>query len=383
MPSYFLLTGATGLLGRYLTRNLLLEGADVAVLVRPSRRKSAEMRVEAIMRCWEEILGIGMPRPKVLTGDISEPDLGLSIAEIKWVSENCRAVIHNAASLSFVTTGPNAEPWKSNVQGTKNVLSFCEQASIREYHHVSTAYVSGLRHGRIHEADVDVGQEFANCYEESKIQAEKIVRESTKIDSLTVYRPGIIIGDSQTSMTTTFHNFYALLQIAYTLARRDELIDFTNKSNGTVVQFNLDGHERKNLVPVDWVGDVMSHIMLDPRHHGKTYHLTPRIPVTMRLMKDVLEEAIGVYGVRFLGAGDRRPNPSETEALFFDYMKVYESYWRDDPVFDATNTHAAAPHLPCPHVDRKMLLRMAKVAIDSRFSWKDPVVEQVPDLSVV
>jgi thioester reductase-like protein len=175
MPSYFLLTGATGLLGRYLTRNLLLEGADLAVLVRPARRKSAEMRIEAIMRCWDEVLGTYLPRPKVLMGDISEPDLGLSLSEIKWVSENCRALIHNAASLSFVTTGSNAEPWKSNVQGTRNVLSFCEQASIREFHHVSTAYICGLRQGRIHEADVDVGQEFANCYEESKIQAEQLV----------------------------------------------------------------------------------------------------------------------------------------------------------------------------------------------------------------
>jgi thioester reductase-like protein len=383
MPSYFLLTGATGLLGRYLTRNLLLEGADVAVLVRPSRRKSAEMRVESMMRCWEEILGIGVPRPKVLTGDINEPDLGLSLEEIKWVSESCRAVIHNAASLSFVTTGPNAEPWKSNVQGTRNVLSFCEQAGIRDLHHVSTAYISGLRQGRIYEADVNVGQEFANCYEESKIQAEELVRASTRLNSLTVYRPGIIIGDSQTSMTTTFHNFYALLQIALMLGRRDEIIDFTGKSNGTHTRFNLDGHERKNLVPVDWVGDVMTHIVLAPQHHGKTYHLTPPIPVTMRLMKDVLEESIGIYGVQFEGAGDRRANLSETEALFFDYMKVYESYWRDDPAFDTTNTRGAAPHLPCPHVDRQMLLRMAKVAIDSRFSWKDPAVERVPDLSVV
>ncbi len=383
MPSYFLLTGATGLLGRYLTRNLLLEGADLAVLVRPSRRKSAEVRVEAFMRAWEEILGVEVPRPKVLTGDISEPDLGLSLSEIKWVSENCRALIHNAASLSFVTTGLNAEPWKSNVQGTQNVLTFCQQANIRELHHVSTAYVSGLRQGRIFETELDAGQEYANCYEESKIQAEKLVRSASHIDSLTVYRPGIIIGDSQTSMTTTFHNFYALLQIAFTLGKRDELINFTGKSNGTVVRFNLDGHERKNLVPVNWVGDVMTHIMLSSRYHGQTYHLTPRIPVTMRLMRDVLEEAIGVYGVQFEGAGDRRADLSETEALFFDYMRVYESYWRDDPVFDTTNTRKAAPHLPCPHVDRAMLRRMAKVAIDSRFSWKDPAVEAVPDLSVV
>jgi thioester reductase-like protein len=210
-----------------------------------------------------------------------------------------------------------------------------------------------------------------------------MVRSASHIDSLTVYRPGIIIGDSKTGMTTTFHNFYALLQISNTLARRDELIDFTGKSNGRVVRFNLDGHERKNLVPVDWVADVMSHVIMRPEHHGQTYHLTPRIPVTMRLMKDVPEEAIGIYGVRFLGAGDRTVDSNETEEMFFEFLRVYESYWRDDPVFDATNTHRAAPHLVCPHVDYELLLKMARIAIDSRFTWKDPVVAEAPDLSVV
>ena len=30
------------------------------------------------------------------------------------------------------------------------------------------------------------------------------------------------------------------------------------------------GHERKNLVPVDWISQVMTHIILHPEHHGNT-----------------------------------------------------------------------------------------------------------------
>ena len=114
---HLLLTGATGLLGRYLMRDLMEKGIPLAVLVRPSRRKSPAIRIEAAMRVWEQQLGRKLPRPVVLEGDISLPDFGLSPEQIKWAAENCDGMLHNAASLSFVTTGRDAEPWKSNVGG--------------------------------------------------------------------------------------------------------------------------------------------------------------------------------------------------------------------------------------------------------------------------
>jgi hypothetical protein len=130
------------------------------------------------------------------------------------------------------------------------------------------------------------------------------------------------------------------------------------------------------MVPVDWVSEAMSRIMVNPALHGETYHLTPRLPVTMRLVKDVFEEAIGFYGIGFYGAGERRPSTHEAEDLFHQHMEVYKSYWRDDPQFDCTNTRRALPDLQCPHVDRTMMLRLSRAAIAHRFSWKDAVVKK-------
>ena len=76
MP-YVFLTGATGLLGRYLIKDLSLAGVPMVVLVRPSRRATAQHRVENVMCYWDKILGRSLPRPVVLEGDITEPDLGL------------------------------------------------------------------------------------------------------------------------------------------------------------------------------------------------------------------------------------------------------------------------------------------------------------------
>ncbi len=50
---YLLLTGATGLLGRYLLRELLVSGQRVAVLVRDGRSARAEERIEELTATWE------------------------------------------------------------------------------------------------------------------------------------------------------------------------------------------------------------------------------------------------------------------------------------------------------------------------------------------
>ena len=366
MKPYTFLTGATGLLGRYLIKDLTLAGVAVAVLVRPSRRATAMHRVENVMCYWDSVLGRSLPRPVVLEGDITEPDLGLDARGTRWVAENCDTMLHNAASLTFQSTSSQSEPWRSNVEGVRNVLEFCRNAGIRQFHHVSTAYVCGLRQGLILETELDIGQKMSNDYEQSKLQAETMIRSAGFLDSLTVHRPAIIIGDSKTGYTTTYHGFYAPLQAVSTMAQTF-YVDATGHS-GISARFGISSHNTKNLVPVDWVSAVMSHVITHPEHHGQTYHLTPMHPVSARLLGDIFEEAVGFYGVKLEGSGKTIAGPTEYEQLFSELISVYKSYWKDDPTFDSTNTRVAAPHLPCPHVDRRMLMKMAEYAIRVNFT---------------
>lgn len=374
---YLLLTGVTGLLGRYLVKDLLLAKVPLAVLVRRTRKATARQRVESLMAYWDEILGQKMPRPVVLEGDITEPDLGLDAAGLRWIAENCTSVLHNAASLTFVSTGRESEPWRSNVDGTRNVLEVCRQARIREFHHVSTAYVAGLRNGCVYESELDVGQELSNDYERSKVEAEKMVRSADFLDSVTVYRPAIITGDSTNGYTTTFHGYYAPLQVIHTFKQQLNYDQITGRV-GVLSRFSLLGNETKNLVPVDWVSAVAAHIFTHREHHGQTYHLAPRHPVTFRLLADILEETGRFYEVRFSG-DEPLENLTEYEQLFCDLIRVYSSYWRDDPRYDTTNTDRAAPHLPCPHMDRSLLTMLASYAERVNFNGP-PLKPQIPDL---
>src|SRR5690349_15736912 len=109
---YHLLTGATGLLGRYLLRDLTLADVPLAVVARRSRVESAVQRIETSMAYWESQLGRALVRPVVLEGDITEPGLGLSPHDSAWVAANVDTVIHSAASLTFYADDAEGEPWR-------------------------------------------------------------------------------------------------------------------------------------------------------------------------------------------------------------------------------------------------------------------------------
>jgi len=365
--SYLLLTGATGLLGSYLLGNALRAGRRVAVLLRPTRAESIEQRIETVVARWEREAGYALPRPHLLEGDLHQPELGLDSRQLRWVARHCDTVLHSAASLTFESGPRDAEPWRSNLDGTRHALELCRRAGIRQFHHVSTAYVCGVREGRVLESELDVGQSFANHYEQSKLEAEKLVRSAAHLDPPTIYRPSIIVGDSRTGYTSTYHGFYTPLKVMHALLYQIRTAEVSSRTY--LVALGLTGREQKNFVPVDWVANVITHVLDRPECHGRTYHLTPEDRVETAVVGEVVESVLRQY-VDETGWVEVRPNgEAPLEFLFRDQMDVYRSYWRGDPEFDRANTTAAAPELPCPCVDRAMLTRLARFAVRANFGW--------------
>jgi len=370
--TYHLLTGATGLLGSYLLRELYRGGRNVAVVVRPSNRHSARQRIEDVMLRWEKTAGYSLPRPVVLEGDICRPNLGLEPPAIAWLGRHCQSVIHSAASLSFQADRQTGEPRRSNVEGTRHVLELCRQAGIRQFHHISTAFVCGLREGRVLESELDLGQTMGNDYEQSKLDAEKLVRGAEFLERPTIYRPGTVVGDSRTGYTATFHAFYAPLQLVSTVA--DKVSRELIRSEPFLKMLGLSGQERKSLVPVDWIAAVIGHIHGRAELHGQTYHLTPRQPVRVAEICAAMEQ---VLLARSAAAAPAAGSPAAVdlsgfEHVFREQMDVYKSHWRDDPEFDSSNTAAAAPHLPCPVLGHEDLVRLVRFAVETNFGWPRP-----------
>lgn len=381
MRKFYLLTGATGMLGGYLLRDGLLSGDQMAVLVRDHRRAAAAQRVADLLAPYESMLARSgnadahARRPVVLPCDLAQDDLALDSRSIDWIANHCHSVVHNAASLQFHGADRRGEPWQTNVDGTRRILKLCRTTGIRRMHYVSTAYVCGLRSGRIMEDELDVGQTLGNDYERSKLESEQMVRDASVLESLTVYRPAIIVGDSKTFETTGYHGFYAILKLAHTLVSRVELGATSGGELASIL--GLDRAESKHLVPVDWVSSVITHIRANPQFHGRTYHLTAGRPTLVSEIASVIQEAVERYSQLASRNDPMRLDGDWITNAFREQMSVYQSYWRDDPEFDQQNTQWAAGHLPCPMVDRDLLMQMARWAIASRFGRAvQPILRQ-------
>ena len=340
------------------------------MLVRASNIESSRQRVETILARWEQAAGAALPRPVILEGDISQAELGLDPRQLDWVRRHCDSVVHNAASLSFQADEKTGEPWRSNVDGTRNVLELCRTTGIRKFHYVSTAYVCGLRDGRILESELDEGQEFANIYEQSKVAAEKMVRESDFLDGPTFYRPAIIVGDSQTGYTSTFHGFYTPLKVVCGLIGMiDPRGDLRRAADGRLGAFRPRGEELRAR-RLGFGGDG-SHLRPSraSRQNLPSHAAAPcRALAVVRGLAKRSSSCTWPNGGATVAAGGQAP----LEMLFRNQMDAYRSYWRDDPEFDAANTNRAAGHLPCPELDRNALTRLCRYAIESNFGWPRP-----------
>jgi thioester reductase-like protein len=353
-----------------LLRDLSAQGRRVAVLVRGGKTATAEARVDQLVRDWREVAAVEVLRPVVLEGDIRSPGLGLPASALEWVEANVDEVVHSAASLAFDRRESDGEPYASNVGGTANVLAICRTAGIRRLHHVSTAYVCGLRRGRVLETELDVGQTPGNDYERSKIESERAVRAADCLDVLTVYRPSIIVGDLVNGFTNTFHGFYKPLRIVQPFV--ESFLQASLEPGSLLDVLGMTGAERKNLVPVDWVSAVMSRIILEPSLHGGTYHLASTRPTSVGLLCRVFEQMVMEMAEQPHAAGGGSASsfaPALLARLFGDQMEVYRAYWRDDPEFDVAATSRAVPDLPAPALDEATIRRLCRFAIEAGFRW--------------
>ena len=351
---YTLLTGATGFVGSVLTRDLLRNGTRVAVLVRPASRSSAAERVESMLQMWESRLGKPISRPVCLEGDVTAPNLGLSTDTQRWLARYCDRVIHIAAVLKFVGPDRHEDPWKTNLEGTRRTLKLCRKLGLRDFHYVSTAYVCGRRQGIVCETELEMGQTFRNDYEHSKYLAERLVRNDDFIAPATIYRPAVIAGDSQTGYTNTYHGINVYMRL---ISRLMSIVQpDSDGRRHAPLRLAVQGDERRNVVPVDWVSKVICHLLDHPAAHGRTFHLAPRIPITARKFFDAAYRHFNAYGIQFCGT-DWKFDADTTvfEKALLKHGTLYKDYELTDPQFGTANLNCFAGHLPCPVIDDSIL----------------------------
>ena len=264
-----LVTGFPGFIGeRLLPRLLELHPAtEFKCLVQPRFRDHAENELAR--------LGIPQNRATLVEGDITVEGLGIEASRREAILAKLESVFHLAAVYDLAVTAEFAH--KVNVIGTRNMIAFARAAArFKRFHHVSTAYVSGTFEGVFKETDLDRGQSFKNHYESTKYESEKDVVSSGL--PFSVYRPGVVWGDSRTGETAKFDGPYTVMGAM----EKIPLVFLEGPKDATM-----------NVVPVDYVIEGLARLSTSPLSLGRTYNLTDPDGKDVRTLTRLMARALG------------------------------------------------------------------------------------------
>jgi len=178
-----LVTGATGFVGAAVARALLREQWQVRVLARrgSDRRNLKSLDVE------------------VFEGDLTDVD------SLRRATQGCDGLFHVAADYRLGARDP-AELYRSNVEGTRNILSAAQRSGVQRIVYTSSVATIGIP------ADGTPGDEqSANSlenmighYKRSKYLAEEVVREAAQGGiSVVIVSPSTPVGPGDVKPTPT------------------------------------------------------------------------------------------------------------------------------------------------------------------------------------
>jgi NAD(P)-dependent dehydrogenase (short-subunit alcohol dehydrogenase family) len=268
--SYFV-TGATGFIGRNLVELLLEREGTIYVLV----REGSKGRLEELRNRW----GVDAERVVGIVGDLAQPSLGIAEEDTERLRGQIDHLFHLAAIYDM--TADAASQNVANIEGTRHMVEFAEDVEAGRVHMVSSIAAAGLYKGVWREDMFEEAEDLDNHpYFRTKHDSEGIVRtECTR--PWRVYRPGIVVGNSETGEMDKIDGPYYFFKLIRRL-------------RGTVPEWvpmpGIEGREI-NLVPVDFVVRAMDHIAHLDGLDGRAFHLTDPNPKTAGEVIDIFARA--------------------------------------------------------------------------------------------
>lgn len=341
--STIFITGITGFLGRHVAARML-------------RRDDLD-RLLCLVRCDDPAHGLErvvdslarvLPRDEAralegritaMPGDLCKEGLGLSPQDREIVVSSSQAVLHCAADVRFNQDIEDAR--QRNVFGSRQVAELARAAHqagvLKRFDWVGTAFIAGLRRDLARESELVHDEGWKNSYEQSKYEAEVLLREEFSDLPLTVLRPSVIVGESTTGETSNFGMLYWPVQLyargwwRTVVGRPDTPVD---------------------LVPVDFVADAIEFLTRPGSAHGLTYHLAagPEGSLTIAELAAICQEYFGGPAARYIGADTfmRWVRPFVDLFIWGKKRRVIQSggrffipYFEGNPRFDTSVARAA------------------------------------------
>lgn len=260
-------TGATGLIGRNALARLLRADPDLHafVLVRDRDRWSHAAHVA----------GIDPARATAVDGDLTRSGLGFDSRVREALGAQVTTVLHAAADTTF--SNPLADARRVNTDGTANVLELArEWPGLERFVHVSTAFVVGRRTGIIREQEYDPDPGFVNHYEQSKFEAEGLVRTSST--PWVVIRPSTVVCDSESGTVSQFNAVHRSLRLYH---------------SGLAPMLPASDTSAVDLVTTEHVADCVCTLTKTRGIEGRTFHVCAGSGAIE--LREMLDVAAGVW----------------------------------------------------------------------------------------
>jgi NAD(P)-dependent dehydrogenase (short-subunit alcohol dehydrogenase family) len=261
----YLITGATGFIGKRLVARLLQRGdAPVYLLV----RERSFAKLESLYRRW----GADRSRVVPIAGDLGQPGLGLTDGDLAGLQGKVRHLFHLGAVYDLRADA--ASQMEANVEGTRRAVALAEAIEAGCFHHMSSIAAAGLYEGTFREDMFEEAENLDHPYFSTKHEAERVVRTECA-RPWRIYRPGIVVGQSDTGemdkIDGPYYFFKAIQKLRNALPKWFPAI-------------GLEGG-RLNLVPVDYVVAALDHLAHREGLDGRCFHLTDPHP---RRVGDIL-----------------------------------------------------------------------------------------------
>lgn len=281
-----LLTGCTGFLGIHILENLLQSNCKIYCLIRSSNIESAKKRIVSMLSFYfkdKYSMDSLFDKIEVVVGDIKYKTLGLTEEQLAILGSKIDTVIHCAGLVKHL--GRYDEFKKMNLEGTKNVVSFCMKYQIG-LNHISTTSVSGdfMPLNRTNdivnftEENFFIGQNYGeNYYIKSKLLTEEYIFQKIKEGNLqaNVFRVGNLTGRYQDGLfqyNIDSNAFYNKLQF---IVKHQFFYE-----SGTMQEFDLS--------PVDKISEAITNLLFAYGHRNKIFHLMHPKKFTMKSLIEML-----------------------------------------------------------------------------------------------
>lgn len=246
---HVLITGATGIIGSAIVP-LFLNQTDthVYLLLRSKAGEAASDRLNKLWDFWgNDIIAPDAKHRITLieSNHLDQPKLGLNDVNYNMLSYNLTHIIHCAGSINL--NMPDDIAKKNTYLITEQILQLARTASSHhnfiKLDYVSTVGVAGKYLSPVPETLLPNVTEFQNNYEKYKAEAERLLFKEPSSFAITLHRPSMVVGHSQTGKIISFKGVYYLISF------------FAGEFTYGIIP--KVAHLKMDMVPVDYVAEAI------------------------------------------------------------------------------------------------------------------------------